>query len=136
MMYPTAPQGAALLRITQGALFLGHVSYRLVFIGVPAAEAYFASLGLPGWTALLVTSLEALGGAALVFGWYTRLVAPVLACILVGTIVLVHGSNGFLFTNANGGWEYPFLWTAALIAQTLIGPGRLFLSRYEVAARD
>jgi putative oxidoreductase len=124
MISPTAPLGAALLRITQGSLFLGHVGYRLTYIGIPAAEVFFASLGLPGWTAILVTLLEAMGGLALMLGAFTRISALVLACILVGTIVFVHGQNGFLFTNHNGGWEYSLLWAVALVAQALIGPGK------------
>jgi len=119
----TAPLGAALLRVTQGGLFLGHVGYRLACIGVPAAESFFKSLGLPGWMALVITLLEALGGLALVLGVLTRISAAMLAAILTGTIVLVHGHNGFLFTNHNGGWEYPLLWAVALVAQALIGPG-------------
>jgi putative oxidoreductase len=119
----TAPLGAALLRVTQGSLFLGHVGYRLVYIGIPAAETFFESLGLPRWMALVITLLEALGGLALVLGVLTRFSASILAAILIGTIVLVHGQNGFLFTNHNGGWEYPLLWAVALVAQALIGPG-------------
>jgi hypothetical protein len=26
---------------------------------------------------------------------------------MLGTVVLVHGANGWLFTNKGGGWEYP-----------------------------
>ena len=36
--------------------------------------------------------------------------------VVLGTIVLAHGANGWLFTNPGGGWEYPaFLTLAALV---------------------
>jgi putative oxidoreductase len=124
MIAATAPLGAALLRVAQGGLFLGHVGYRLIYIGIPAADAFFVSLGLPSWMAEVVTLLEAIGGVALLLGVVTRISALALAAILLGTIVFVHGQNGFLFTNHNGGWEYPLLWGIALVSQALIGPGR------------
>ena len=38
-------------------------------------------------------------------------------------ILAVHGSAGFFFSNAGGGWEYPAFWIVALLAQALIGDG-------------
>ena len=51
-----------------------------------------------------------------------RVVALVQIPILLGAM-LVHLPNGWMFANANGGWEYPLFWAAALLALVLIGPG-------------
>ena len=40
----------------------------------------------------------------------------------------MHGSAGFFFNNANGGWEYPAFWIVALVAQALLGDGAYALS--------
>ncbi|EQB18551.1 hypothetical protein [Novosphingobium lindaniclasticum] len=43
--------------------------------------------------------------------------------LLLGTIVLVHGVNGFFFDGTGGGWEYPAFWSIALLVLALIGDG-------------
>jgi len=40
---------------------------------------------------------------------------------------MVHAGNGWLFTAANGGWEYPAFLIAASLAHVLIGDGALAL---------
>jgi putative oxidoreductase len=42
---------------------------------------------------------------------------------MLGTIVLVHGKAGWLFTNKDGGWEYPAFWVVGLLALALLGDG-------------
>ena len=43
--------------------------------------------------------------------------------VMAGTIVLVHGKNGWLFTNKDGGWEYPAFWIVGLLALAFLGDG-------------
>ena len=50
-----------------------------------------------------------------------------LALEMLGTIVFVHGANGWLADNTGGGWEFPALWTVALIALYLLGDGAMAL---------
>ena len=119
----TAPYAALLLRITLGGVFLAHAALKL-FLFTPAGTAkFFASLGLPAELAYLTMAAEIIGGIALIAGFRTRIVALALTPILLGAIVLVHGSAGFFFNNANGGWEYPAFWIVALVAQALLGDG-------------
>ena len=66
---------------------------------------------------------EILGGVALLLGVWPRYVALALTPMMVGTIVLVHGKNGFVFDNKGGGWEYSALWSVALVALFLLGDG-------------
>ena len=94
----------------------------IFFVFTPAGTAgFFGSIGLPPALAHLVMIAEVLGGIALIFGLWTRVVAVVLIPILLGAIFTVHGAAGFFFNNANGGWEYPAFWAVALLVQALLG---------------
>ena len=115
--------GALLLRVSLGALFLAHASLK-IFVFTPAGTAgYFESLGLPGGLAYLTMLAEVAGGLALIAGVYVRIAAVALIPLLLGTIVMVHGANGFWFNGKGGGWEFPALWAVALAVQALIGAG-------------
>ena len=119
----TAPYAALLLRVSLGAMFLAHAGVKL-FIFTPAGTAqFFGSLGLPPALAYLVMLAEVAGGVALILGVWTRAVALLLTPVLLGAIATVHGANGWLFTNPNGGWEYPAFWVAGLVALAGIGDG-------------
>ncbi len=119
----TAPWGILVLRLALGALFLAHGLRKLLVSKPAGVEGYFRSLGLPGWVGLLTMAAEILGGAALLLGVWPRYVALALTPMMVGTIVLVHGKNGFVFDNKGGGWEYSALWSVALVAVFLLGDG-------------
>ena len=123
----TAPYGALILRFSMGLMFLAHASVKL-FVFTPAGTAhFFDTLGLPGGLAYVVMTAEVLGAMALLLGVWTRIVALALTPILIGAIVLVHGNNGWLFTNPNGGWEYLAFWIVGLIALAMVGDGAMAL---------
>lgn len=113
----------ALLRISMGLMFLGHVYLRLTVITWPVAVGFFESIGLPAFMAYAVTLTEAAVGVLLVIGWKVRFASLVGAVILAGATLLVHIHNGFLFSNTGGGWEYPAFWGVALLCQSLLGAG-------------
>jgi putative oxidoreductase len=119
----TAPYAALILRVSLGILFLAHVGLKFFVFSIPGFVGYFASLGLPAIAAYLTVALELFGGVALILGVYASWVAVPLAIEMLGTIVMVHGANGWLFTNKGGGWEYPAFWAVALIALFLLGDG-------------
>jgi putative oxidoreductase len=119
----TAPYAVLLLRVSLGLLFLAHAALKIFVFSVPGTVEFFQSLGLPAVIAYGVMALELLGGIALIIGFYAPYAALPLALEMLGTIVTVHGRNGWLFTNEGGGWEYPALWTVALIALFLLGDG-------------
>ena len=123
----TAPYGASLLRVSLGVLFLAHVALKIFVFTIPGFVAYFATLGLPAIAAYGVIALELIGGLALVLGIYAPWVAVPLALEMLATIVMVHGHNGWLFTNAGGGWEYPAFWSISLVALSLLGDGAFAL---------
>ena len=112
-----------LLRVAVGALFLAHAWLKYKVFTPKGTAEYFKTLGVPGFLGPMSIAIEALGGLALVLGAGTRVVAILLIPQMVGTIVLVHGSKGFWFTNEGGGWEYPALWIVCLVAIALVGSG-------------
>jgi putative oxidoreductase len=123
----TVPYGALVLRLSLGVLFLAHAALK-VFVFTPAGTAqYFVSLGLPPALAYLTMLGEAAGGVALVLGVQTRLISLALTPILIGAIVTAHAANGWLFSNAGGGWEFPAFWAATLVVQALLGDGAFAL---------
>ena len=119
----TAPFAAFLLRVSLGALFLAHAGLKF-FVFTPAGTAaFFGSVGLPPALAYVTIAAEVIGGVALILGLWTRYAAVLLTPILLGAIFTVHGSAGFFFDNAHGGWEYPAFWIVALFVQALLGDG-------------
>jgi putative oxidoreductase len=123
----TAPYAALLLRVTLGALFLAHAGLKLFVFTPDGTAQFFGRIGLPPALAYIVIAAEVLGGSALIVGLWTRVVAIALTPILLGAIFTVHGTAGFFFNNANGGWEYPAFWTVALVVQALLGDGAFAL---------
>lgn len=73
--------------------------------------------------------MELAGAAGLILGIYPRYVALLLIPLILGTIVMVHGKKGWLFSNTDGGWEFPAFWAAALFVQFLLGDGAWTLLR-------
>ncbi len=122
-----APYGLFGLRVVAGALFLAHAALK-IFVFTPAGTAmFFESVGAPGFVAYLTIAAEVLGGLALILGVYARPVALGLSVILLGSIITVHGRNGFFFDAPKGGWEYPAFWIATLLALALAGDGAFAL---------
>lgn len=125
---PTAAYGPSLLRIALGLLFLAHGAYLKLFVfTVPGTVQFFESLGLPGFTAYLVIGGEILGGIALLLGVFTRVAALGLALISFGAIT-AHAGNGWVFSSAGGGWEFPLFLGVTCLVLALTGPGAFALS--------
>lgn len=118
-----ADYAALLLRTALGAMFIAHALLKILVFTPEGTVGFFASLGVPGWFAYPVMFAELAGGMMLVAGVQTRVVSLALIPVLLGSIVLVHGGSGWLYTNENGGWEYPAFLIAASLAQALLGDG-------------
>ena len=119
----TAPYAALLLRVALGVLFLAHGLTKVLVFKPAGTVGYFKSLGLPPVFAYASMTAEVAGGIALVLGIVPRYVALLLIPLMIGTIVKVHGKNGWMFNNQDGGWEYPAFWAVALLVQFLLGDG-------------
>ena len=98
---------SALLRISLGVMYLTHsIVLKLFTYGLAGTAGYFASIGLPAGLAYVVFTAEAVGGVLLLANVATGWVAVALVPILGGAL-WAHSGNGWVFSNAGGGWEYP-----------------------------
>jgi putative oxidoreductase len=121
--------GAALLRVSLGVMYLAHsVLLKLMTFGLPGTAKFFEAIGLPGPLAYITFAAESVGGVLLVLGIQTRWVVLALSPFLIGAILFVHLPNGWVFTAASGGWEYPAFLLVASFAQAMIGDGAFALS--------
>ena len=119
----TAPYAALVLRVSLGLMYIAHsVVLKLFVFTLPGTAQFFGSLGLPPASAYLVFAAEAIGGLALILGIRTRWVAAALIPILLGA-TWTHAGNGWVFSNAGGGWEYPVFLIAMSVVQILLGDG-------------
>ena len=126
--------GPFILRLALGSVLLAHGLLKL-FVFTPAGTVgYFESLGLPAIAAHLTIFAEVAGGTALILGLYTRLVALLTIPVLLGA-TWVHLSNGWLFSNPGGGWEFPALLVVLAIALVFQGAGTLALRRLPILDR-
>jgi putative oxidoreductase len=109
----------ALLRVSLGVMFLAHsVVLKLFTFGLAGTAGYFASLGLPASLAYLVFAAEAAGGVLLVLNVATGWVSLALIPVLAGAF-WAHAGNGWVFSAAGGGWEYPLFLIIVSVAVAL-----------------
>ncbi|NOZ11166.1 MAG: DoxX family protein [Gammaproteobacteria bacterium] len=113
---------ALLLRISLGTMFVAHALLKIFVFTLPGTVQFFASVGLPGGLAYVVVAMELGGGLLLITGTGVRVVSLALLPVLLGALY-VHAGNGWMFSSANGGWEYPAFLAAATVVQTLLGAG-------------
>lgn len=132
-MTTTNDYAAFILRVALGAMFVAHGLLKLMVFTLPGTVGFFESVGFPGWTAYAVTMAEIGGGVLLIAGIGVRAVSIALLPILLGA-VYVHSGAGWVFSNENGGWEYPAFLAVAAIVQALLGPGA-FAIRLPALAR-
>jgi putative oxidoreductase len=82
-------------------------------MGIPAATA----------TATFTTFVEMIGGAALILGAFTPVIALLNIANLLGALVLAHASNG-VFVGDNG-YELVLALAAGLLVIATLGAGKL-----------
>ena len=114
---------AFILRFGLGVMFIAHGLLKVLVYTLPGAAGFFEHVGFPGWMAYLVTIAEIGGGVMLLAGIGVRAVSLALVPVLLGA-TFAHFGFGWVFSNANGGWEYPAFLTLAAFVQALLGPGK------------
>lgn len=128
-MKPTTTDYAALLlRLMLGAMFVAHGLLKFLVFTLPGTAGFFEKVGFPGWTAYIVAPAEVLAGVALIAGFQSRWVALASIPMLLGALK-VHAGNGWLFSAANGGWEYPLYLVATAVVVALLGGGRIAVTK-------
>ena len=115
--------GTFISRVVLGGVLLAHSVYlKLIVFTLPGTAQFFSSIGLPALLAYVVFLIEATAGIALILGFKTRLFSALVIPVLLGA-TWAHWSNGWLFTNTGGGWEYPLILSLMALAQIGLGNG-------------
>jgi putative oxidoreductase len=127
--------GPTALRAALGTVFVGHALAKAFTFTFPGTVQFFESFGIPGWTVYPVFLAELLGGLALLLGFRTRAVALLLVPVMFGALI-PHIHNGWMFSNAGGGWEYVAFLIVALGTQALLGSGAYSVDSLLARARE
>lgn len=121
-----SPYAATLLRLSLGTMWVTHALLKLLVFTLAGFEAFLASHGMPTFVAGPVVALEIVGGALILLGYHGRIVSLLLLPVLAGAMA-AHIGNGWVFSNANGGWEYPLFLIAMSVVHALLGDGAFAL---------
>lgn len=112
--------GIVLLRVALGVIFFIHGLDKFQG-GIENIAGWFDSIGIPGFVAYVVASIELIGGLALIIGIGTRLVSAILAIIMLIATIKVKLSVGFLGNGQIAGYELDLALFAIAIFLTLMG---------------
>jgi putative oxidoreductase len=119
-------QDAALLiaRVAIGFILMAHGLQKFLDYTLDGTAASFTQMGVPApaVSALFAATVETVGGAALIVGVVTPVVAALNVLNLLGALVIVHAAKG-VFVDG-GGYELVLALIAGLIVITLLGAGR------------
>ena len=120
-------------RVMLGCVMFPHGAQKLLGwfggFGFTNTMSYFTqTVGLPWAIAFLVIIGESLGSVGLILGFFTRLSAFGLICIMLGAIITVHIPNGFFMNwfgkQAGEGFEYHLLVIGISIPLLINGGGK------------
>lgn len=113
---------ALILRIALGVMLLVHGLIKLLVISPYGTENYFTLLGLPPIFGMIIMIFEIIAGILLLIGFLSRIISIILIIEML-CILNVHFHNGFIFSNAGGGWEYPAMIVMTALALFFLGNG-------------
>jgi putative oxidoreductase len=135
-LYETAaPFGYVVIRIAAGAIIMPHAFPKLFGSFAPVlAKNVLAPLGFlnfpdPLFWAYFLGVLELAGGAMLILGLLTRVVALGLAIETAIITYFVAMPKGWFYASPGGGAEFPAILTLVYLGIVLAGPGRCALDR-------
>ncbi|GGA22000.1 DoxX family protein [Psychrobacillus lasiicapitis] len=117
--------GTLLLRLVLGISFFVHGLVKFQG-GIENTVGWFDSIGILGFFAYAVATLELVGGLALILGIGTRVVSAFFVVLMVGAIIKVKFAIGFLGTPEMAGYELDLAFL--VIALFLVINGSKFLS--------
>lgn len=122
---------AALLifRAVLGVVFIAHGWDKLFLTGIVDTTGQFSAWGVPQpqLSAYIAAIGELVGGALLVVGLLTTIIAGALSLLMVAAAYFVHLDHGFFNDSgsvAGGGVEYPVVLVAGLLMIVVFGSGR------------
>lgn len=111
-------------RVALGVILVAHGWQKFNEWTLAGTASAFTDMGIPAPTAAatFVTAVEVIGGAALIVGLLTPVVALLNMVNLLGALVLVHAENG-VFVGDNG-FELVLALFAGLATIAMLGAGR------------
>ena len=114
--------GSLIMRLVLGFTFLVH-GFQKWQGGIENTVGFFDSLGIPGFMAYIVATIELVGGVLIILGLATRVVAALFVAVMLGAIFTAKLKSGFV-----GGFEFDI----ALIAMSahLFLAGSLLLIKW------
>ncbi len=118
--------GLGILRIVTGLVFAAHGYQKWFTMGIDGTTGFFTGLGipLPGVAAILVATLELVGGLAFAAGLFTRPIGILLALDVAGAIFFFH--RGFFVPK---GVEFVGMLMVASFTLAIGGPGAFSIDR-------
>ncbi|GAB3192255.1 DoxX family protein [Nesterenkonia suensis] len=116
-------------RVALGVILVAHGWQKFDEWTVAGTAASFEGMGIPAPTAsaTLVTGVELIGGALLILGLLTPVVAALNAVSMLVALFLVHAPAGLFVSE--GGYELVLALFAGLIILAVGGAGRFSLDR-------
>ena len=93
-----------IMRVVLGILFLKHGIGKFQ-MGLGNVDAWFSSIGVPGFMAYIIAIIEVVGGVMLIVGLFSRVVSALFILVMVGAIATVKFSAGLLGTDEMAGYE-------------------------------
>lgn len=122
------------LRIMLGIVFLFH-GISMFQGGIDKTAVWFDSIGLPGILASVIAVLEMAGGIALMIGFGTRLVSALFGFLMLGAIIKVKLSAGFLGNGKIAGYELELACLAMSLCLMINGSkqfsaGQIFIKNF------
>jgi putative oxidoreductase len=126
MIVRSADWGRLVLRVVLGLIFAVHGAQKVFIFGLDGTAGFMAKVGvpLPTLAAIVVMTVELLGGIALILGVATRVAAALIGIEMVVAILLVSINRGFI-----GGYEFELMLLASAVGVALLGAGVLSLDR-------
>ncbi|MGE6256920.1 DoxX family protein [Heyndrickxia sporothermodurans] len=120
--------GAVILRIVIGVSFFVHGLVKFQG-GIENISGWFDSIGIPGFMAYVIASIELVGGLALIIGFGTRVVSALFVLIMLGAIIKVKFAVGFLGNDKMAGYELELAYLAISLFLAINGSRLLSVSQ-------
>jgi len=128
---------ALVMRLTLALVFFPHGAQKVLgWWGGPGASATIqglAKMGLPPVVTVLLMAAELGGSLLLILGFFTRLAALGIGCVMTAAIFMVHSKVGFFMnwagTQKGEGFEYHLLALGLAIALLIKGGGAFSVDR-------
>lgn len=116
-------------RLVLGVVFIAHGYQHWIGHGMRQTAEQFDQAGVPQpqLAAYLTGSVELVGGAMLIIGLLTTIVAGVLALMVLAAGYFIHIDAGFFADR--GGFEYPLVLAVVLGLVVVFGSGRVSLDK-------